>query len=298
MTAKAIKRVPARRPTKAARPSASLSGQAMRLLEAIGISSDLLRRLRNWGLALLLAAGIVIGIGAMGVPRMVGMGLAHGIGRLGFVVRNIQIAGRNRVDRDLVYGIALESRGQDMPLVDLAAIRQRLLQLGWVGDARVSRRLPDTLLIDIVERQPAAILQRNQMLSLVDAEGHVLAPVDPRTMPVQLPLVIGNGVEGHIAELRALIGGQPALRQLVAGGTWVGGRRWDLRFQSGEVLALPEGADLAQKALARFVRKDSEARLLGQGYVRIDMRDPKQIVVRTSSEPGSRIGDTPPAAVT
>ena len=162
----------------------------------------------------------------------------------------------------------------------------------------MSRRLPDTLLIDLVERKPAAILQRNQMLSLIDAEGHVLAPVDPKTMPVQLPLVIGNGVEAHVAELRVLIGGQPALRQLVAGGTWVGDRRWDLRFQSGEVLALPEGVAAARDALARFVRKDSEARLLGQGYVRIDMRDPRQIVVRTSGEPGSRIGDVPPAAVT
>ena len=64
---------------------------------------------------------------------MAGLALAHGIGRMGFVVRNIQIAGRERVDRDIVYAIALESRGQDMPLVDLAKIRGQLLQLGWVA---------------------------------------------------------------------------------------------------------------------------------------------------------------------
>ena len=49
-----------------------------------------------------------------------------------------------------------------MPLVDVEAIRARLLQFGWVKDARVSRRLPDTLVIDIVERQPAAIWQDKQ----------------------------------------------------------------------------------------------------------------------------------------
>ena len=29
-----------------------------------------------------------------------------------------------------------------MPLVDVAAIRQKLLRYGWVKDARVSRRCP------------------------------------------------------------------------------------------------------------------------------------------------------------
>ena len=44
-------------------------------------------------------------------------------------------------------------------LVDVDAIRSRLLQFGWVKDARVSRRLPDTLVVDIVERTPAALWQ-------------------------------------------------------------------------------------------------------------------------------------------
>ena len=55
--------------------------------------------------------------------------------------------------------IALDQKSTAMPLVDVAAIRERLLRYGWVKDARVSRRLPDTLVIDIVERQPAALWQ-------------------------------------------------------------------------------------------------------------------------------------------
>ena len=34
--------------------------------------------------------------------------------------------------------------------------------IGWVKDARVSRRLPDTLVIDIVERTPAALWQKQR----------------------------------------------------------------------------------------------------------------------------------------
>jgi cell division protein FtsQ len=267
-------------------------------LPRIPLPEGLVRKIRNWTLGLFVVAALIGGVIAMGVPQMVGMAAAHGLGDMGFVVRNIQLTGLKQVDRDTVYRIVSEAHGQDMPLVDLAQVRQQLLQLGWIADARVSRRLPDTLAIDLVERVPAAVLQRNQQLSLIDAEGNILAPVEPHTMPVQLPLVIGEGVEGHINALHELIASQAPLKQLIDGATWVGKRRWDLRFQSGETLSLPEGDAAARQALATFVKKDQEARLLGQGYVRIDMRDPKQMVIRTSRDPGTKITDPVPPAAT
>jgi len=295
----AVRRQPARASKPAARRRSPTIGQQMsRALSAIPVPHDLLRQARNWGLGILVAGAVVGGVIAMGVPQMIGLAAAHELGSLGFVVRNIEISGRKHVDADAVYRIVMNARGQDMPLVSLSETRERLLQLGWVEDARVSRRLPDTLAIDLVERVPAAILQRNQQLSLIDAGGHVLAAVDPHTMPVQLPLVIGDGVENQIPALQALIASQPSLKPLIAGATWIGRRRWDLRFQSGETLALPEGEGPANAAFATFAKKDQAVRLLGQGYVRFDMRDPGQMVVRTSREPGMKIEDlpAPPAA--
>ena len=47
---------------------------------------------------------------------------------------------------------------------------------GWVKDARVSRRLPDTLVIDIVERKPAALWQNEGRLALIDCRGSRARP--------------------------------------------------------------------------------------------------------------------------
>lgn len=294
VTTRSARGTPARaKPAARRRPAARGDG----MMPRIPLPEGFLRRLRNWTLGLFVVAACIGGLIAMGVPQMTGMAAAHTLGRMGFVVRNIQLTGLHQVDRDTVYRIASEAHGQDMPLVDLTQLRSQLLQIGWIADARVSRRLPDTLAIDLVERTPAAVLQRNQQLALIDAQGHVLAAVDAHTMPLQLPLVIGDGVEGHIAQLQALIASQAPLKQLIEGATWVGQRRWDLRFQSGETLSLPEGDDAAIKALALFAKKDQEARLLGQGYVRIDMRDPTRMVVRTSSDPGTRIQDPAPPPV-
>src|SRR3546814_9265052 len=82
-----------------------------------------------------------------------------------------------------VYAVALDQQSMAMPLIDLDGTRERLLRFGWVEEARVSRRLPDTLVVDIVERTPAAIWQHNQRLALIDRHGveigraHVLTPV-------------------------------------------------------------------------------------------------------------------------
>ena len=285
-------------PARSTKPARRRPPAKTRDLPRIPLPEGFVRSVRNWTLGLIVAAACIGGLVVMGVPQMTGMAAAHGLGRMGFVVRNIQLTGLKQVDRDTVYRIASEAHGQDMPLVDLTQLRGQLLQLGWIEDARVSRRLPDTLAIDLIERVPAAVLQRNQQLSLIDAQGHILAAVEARTMPVQLPLVIGDGVETHIGALQALIASQAPLKQLIEGATWVGQRRWDIRFQSGETLSLPEGDVEAQRALAAFARKDQEARLLGQGYVRIDMRDPTKMVIRTSRDPGTRIQDpTPPADV-
>ena len=156
------------------------------------------------------------------------------------------------------------------------------MQYGWIKDARVSRRLPDTLVIDIVERKPAAVWQHGGQLSLIDDGGIVLEPVALNAMP-DLPLVIGPDANVQATALTELMAKAPRLKPMLAGATWVGGRRWDLKFQSGETLALPEGDRDASRALIKFTEMDTADRLLGRGFVRFDMRDPAKMFVRVGN---------------
>ena len=192
-----------------------------------------------------------------------------------------------------IYNIAFDQPSMAMPLVDLRATRERLLRFGWIKEARVHRRLPDTLVIDVVERQPAAIWQDANALSLIDAEGVVLEPVRIEAMP-ELPLVIGAGANRHLSELDGLLGEAPHLRPQVAGATWMSRRRWDVRFQTGEVLALPEGDEAARRAIRNFARMDQQTQLLGRGFVRFDMRIPGRFIVRVSREPGTSVPELAP----
>ena len=261
-----------------------------KLMDALPVSADTVRRLSLWVFLAMLLALAVAAAAAFQIPQLVGTAAGEALGEAGFSVKRVEIKGLNRMQRLPVYAVALDQNSMAMPLVDLEGTRERLLRLGWVEDARVYRRLPDTLVVDIVERRPAAIWQHNQKLMLIDREGVPLEPVRLEAMP-DLPLVIGPAANRQAASLGRLLAGTPELKPMLEGATWVGGRRWDLRFQSGEVLALPEGEETASRALVRFARMDRMTHLLGRGLVRFDMRIPGKFIVRVSREPGSTVPD-------
>lgn len=263
-----------------------------RAVDALPLPAEMVRRV-SWYilLGMLLALAVAVAT-ALQVPQLIGTAAGEAVGEAGFAVKKVEIKGLNRMEQLPVYSVALDQDSMAMPLVDVEATRARLLRFGWVQDARVSRRLPDTLVVDIVERTPAAVWQHNQQLSLVDRDGVVLEPVPVDGMP-DLPLVIGPAANRQTLALKELLTAAPHLEPQLAGATWVGGRRWDLRFHSGEVLALPEGRETAQKALTRFARMDKMTQLLGRGLVRFDMRIPGKFIVRVSSEPGSVVPPAP-----
>lgn len=262
--------------------------------KAMPFKQDSIDRFVTWSMAGMVGVALVAGAMMAGLPGYVGTAVAGSIGRAGFEVKRVEVTGIDRMERLTVYAIALDQHSMAMPLVDLEKVRGQLLRYGWIEDARVSRRLPDTLVVDIVERKPAAIWQHNQQLSLIDAHGVVLEPVALDAMP-DLPLLIGSDANAQAAALSRLMERAPALKPMLAAATWVGGRRWDLRFQSGETLALPEGEELAGKSLIRFARMDGVQRLLGRGYARFDMRDPTKFVAKIDkSKPAI---DTPKESV-
>lgn len=233
------------------------------------------------GAMVLVFGGVAIaGATLAGVPQYIGTETAKAIGRAGFEVKRVEVTGIDRMERLTVYAIALDQHSMAMPLVDLDRVRDELLNYGWIKDARVSRRLPDTLVVDIVERKPAAIWQHNQKLSLIDSEGIILEPVRADQPAPELPLLIGKDANLEAVRMNRLMEQVPALKPMLASASWIGNRRWDLQFQSGEVLALPEGDAAAAKALLRFARIDGVRRLLGRGFARFDMRDPKKFVAR------------------
>jgi cell division protein FtsQ len=225
-----------------------------------------------WGLASLTGATAIAAAEAARIA-----------GDAGFRVRHVRVTGTERMNELAVYERALAQKDQPMPLLDLEALRSQLLALPWVADARVSRQLPDTLRIDIVERKEHAVLAKPDHLVLIDAEGHELEPISPAKAKGKL-LISGPGAQRKVADLDALLEAAPALKPQVAAAEWVGNRRWNLTFKTGQLLALPE-EDRAAAALVRFAKLDGANRLLGGRVAAIDMRVEGQAAFRCKDGP-------------
>lgn len=262
-----------------ARKSASRVAVPRKLAAKLPMKHAEANMLARWMFGLFVVAIAVVAAIALELPAKLGRSIGEAIGDAGFRVRTVEVQGTRRMDPKPVYRIALEEKAAALPLVDVADIRRQLLGFGWVKDARVSRRYPDTLVVDIVERSPAALWQDSDRLNLIDAEGVVLDRVPVSRMP-DLPLLIGRGANAHAIELNRLLAPVPAIRAQLVSASWVGQRRWDLALQGGETLLLPEGAGAAATALAKFAKIDKSAGLLGRGILRFDLRIPGKMTVR------------------
>jgi cell division protein FtsQ len=214
-----------------------------------------------------------------GVPALAQAQVARIAADAGFEVRHVRVTGTSRMDEQQVYARALATRNQAMPDVDIDLLREELRALPWVKDARVSIQLPHTLAIDIVERTPHAVLEKPDRLVLIDATGVELEPIPIDKTKGMLRLA-GPGAGRQARALETLLASAPALVSKVEAAEWVGNRRWNLTFTTGQLLALPEGEIESATALVKFARLDGKNRLLGGKVLAFDMRTPPRLYLR------------------
>jgi len=285
--------------TSGVRRAAKAQSRAVVARKARGSASGILDRMmgflpfteeqwsRIW-LAMIIGGGV--GIAAViaslaGVPALAQAQVAAIAADAGFEVRHVRVTGTSRMDEQQVYARALAIRNQAMPDVDIARLREDLRALPWVKDARVSIQLPHTLAIDIVERTPHAVLEKPDRLMLIDASGVELEPVVAEKAKGMLRLA-GPGAAKQARALELLLAAAPALAPKVEAAEWVGNRRWNLTFTTGQLLALPEGEVESATALVKFARLDGKNRLLGGKVLAFDMRTPPRLYMRLPEAAG------------
>ena len=237
----------------------------------------------------ILAIGMIIAWNVAkyaGLPELAQTELAKSASRAGFEVERVRVTGVERLSEQVVYERVLGEQDRPMPLVDVQAIRERLMQLSWVKDARVSRQLPDLLRIDIVEREPHAVVVKPDRLILVDATGHELEPISAKEAQEML-LISGPGAQKQVAELDRLLDAAPALTPQIAAAEWIGNRRWNLTFKTDQLLLLPS-EDQGPAALVKFAEMDGRNRLIGGKAIAIDMRVPDRVFLRCAEGPCPR----------
>ena len=129
-------------------------------------------------------------------------------------------------------------RGKAIALMDLADVKADIEKVGWVKSATIRRQLPDTLLIDIVERPRIAVWQYQQKTYVIDDKGQVIPKPNAYNF-VKLPLVVGEGANEQAAECLEQLRRHPQILERIEALVRVDTRRWDIRFKNGVIAKLP-----------------------------------------------------------
>jgi cell division protein FtsQ len=105
-------------------------------------------------------------------------------------VLKVEVRGGHFLSEGEVRELLGPAVGENILGLDIDALKARLRASPWVGDATVSRTLPDTLRVEIQERVPLALAEMDR-LYLMDADGALIDIYGPRTAGFDLPIVRG-----------------------------------------------------------------------------------------------------------
>jgi cell division protein FtsQ len=195
----------------------------------------------------------------------------------GLSLQVVEVHGRGETRQADIVGALGAPRGAPLLGLDIEAMRERLIALPWIVSAEIERRYPDRLLVTVKEAEPMALWQRHQKLYLVSRAGEVIETADLAKY-ARLLVIVGESAPDNADALFDLLAREPQLEQRVTAAVFVGKRRWNLRFDNGVDVKLPEENPAA--AWSRFAALQRQHGLLEKDVRIIDLRLPDQVVVR------------------
>ncbi|MEM6780934.1 MAG: FtsQ-type POTRA domain-containing protein [Pseudomonadota bacterium] len=205
--------------------------------------------------------------------------MVNASGTLGFTAENVLVEGRMYTDPDAIRAIVNIQKGDPLFALNPAEAKDMLEKLSWVKSAEVQRRLPDTLYIELEERQPLALWQRNKRVSLIDREGKILTEQKLKRFK-DLVIVTGKAAETEAENLIKHLNAEPTIRARTEAAAFISERRWDVKLKDGKTIRLPE--DDIGFALHRLAKLDEEEGILDRAILSIDLRQRDRISVQTS----------------
>ncbi|MBX9617550.1 MAG: cell division protein FtsQ/DivIB [Hyphomicrobiales bacterium] len=222
--------------------------------------------------------GFVMG-GHVGTTKdKAALAVAAGLRSIGFRVSEVRVTGAHQLTvPELFERIGLNSTSLTTLGFDAEQARRKLVEIPWIKTASVRVLLPGTIDVAVVEREPFALWQRDGRVNLVDREGGIIGAYEDERF-ANLPVVVGEGADKRVVEIRQLLDLHPLLRQQVRAAVLVAERRWTLKLADGVDVMLPEEG--AQDALASLIRIDGQSGLLKRDIAAVDLRVANRVIVR------------------
>ncbi len=231
---------------------------------------------RRFGVKAFLTLLLIVGVYGVVAGNHVGALFGNLTAAAGLKIDAIRISGQSETaELDVLNSLAIPEHAS-MVTFDVNAARERIEQLPWVASATIRKVYPDSLEVEITEREPFVLWQRDGQVAVIDAAGNVLSDyVAPRYR--DLPMLVGAGAQSQATEILDLIAQFPDIHSRLKAATLVSDRRWNLTLNNDVVIMLPEEDPVP--ALIQLETLDQSQQLLSRDILSVDLRLPDRVVV-------------------
>ena len=194
--------------------------------------------------------------------------------RVGF----LQVAGASPTLDTAVTRLAMQHLPASSLALDVNVVRDQIALFPAVAEAAVRIGPGGVLEIDIRERVPQFVWRVGPSLKVLSEDGAVVGELMRRDDEPGLPLLIGAGADQELPEAVELMAAAEPIAPRLRALQRIGGRRWNVVLDRGQVLMLPEYE--AIPALRRIMALQSSEEILERDITAVDFRDPDRTILR------------------
>lgn len=106
-----------------------------------------------------------------------------------FLIKNILISGNNYLDEDEIRDSVGIRSGESLLNVSHEELQESIKRIAWIKKATFRKQFPDTLMINVEEATPRALLLLKQRMFLLDSDGRILEEIKDGGNPF-LPVIV------------------------------------------------------------------------------------------------------------
>ncbi len=197
----------------------------------------------------------------------------------GFRVANILVEGRRYSDPDILLALINIEKGDPIFSFKPNEAKTQIEKIGWVKSALVERRLPDTIYVHLIEREPLALWRDGGALFLIDIDGEPITKSGLSKFK-DLLMISGKGAPSKAYDFISMLDAETMLKDMVNNAKLIDNRRWDLYLHDKKLIKLPE-SDIGLAIKNIMLRHEQANILTSDAIAVIDARYQGRLIIRT-----------------
>ena len=156
-----------------------------------------------------------------------------------FAITSIETLGRERSSKSDISKILKQYQKKSLLSLDLNYIQSELEKVTWIKSVIIRRILPNKLSLTIEEFSPQAIWVRGKDRFVLDKDGNAIERISNDQFQNYFTIK-GTQADLNLMKLLEDLENFPEIYNQIDYANFIGRRRWDLHYQGGVRIMLPQ----------------------------------------------------------